>query len=89
MTKQQNLSYARQQIMRDLIRSQANQVDNPTERYQEVLAELAKIGLPETDAIWFYNKMQRDGWSFGGVKILDWEATVASFNKHKFFPSQR
>lgn len=54
-----------------------------------IKAETSLLGLPESDAVWFYRKMQRDCWKFGGVPVSDWKYTVQRFKLHTFFPSQR
>lgn len=82
---------AKVRVMRDLIRQQQAPVaeSEASQLYHEIKAEVAKLGLPESDAAWFYKKMQRDQWKFQGIPIEDWRFTVASFHQHNFFPSMR
>lgn len=83
---------ARAKAMLELIRLQSAPVgdDEAADKLlAEIEAEVAALGLPESDAVWFYRKMQRDGWKFGGVPITNWRWTVENWAKQKFFPSQR
>lgn len=83
---------ARARVMRDLIRLQNAPVGQDVEAdhlFSEIKTEIARLGLSESDAAWFYRKMQRDGWKFGGVPIIDWRWTIQNWARHTFFPSQR
>lgn len=82
---------ARDQAILDLVRLQHAPVppEQATKLYGEIKEAVAKLGLPESDADWFYHKMNRDAWHFMGVKILDWRQTVVSWHQCKFFPSLR
>jgi hypothetical protein len=83
------LRRSRRQVLLDLIRAQQAPIQEPLALYAAVLAEVGKLGLPESDAIWFYQKMQRDGWRISGIPILDWKQTIQSFHQHQHFLSQR
>lgn len=89
--KHWKVSRARDRVMRDLIRQQNAPVpeNEVTQLYLEINAEIARLGLPESDAAWFYKKMQRDGWKLEGIPIDNWRFTVASMHRHKYFLSQR
>jgi hypothetical protein len=78
-------------VLRDLIRLQHAPVPDSEASllYAQIKAEVAALGLPESDATWFYHKLNRDQWKFCGVPITDWRATVANWFSHQFFPSQR
>jgi hypothetical protein len=82
----------RARVMLDLIRLQnapISQDEAADKLLDDIKAEVAKLGLSESDAVWFYRKMQRDGWKFGGVPITNWRWTVQNWAGHKFLPSQR
>lgn len=55
----------------------------------EVREEILRLGLPESDAVWFYERMERERWMFAGVPVLDAGVAIAVFFQSKFFPSQR
>jgi hypothetical protein len=46
-------------------------------------------GIGERDADWFFWKCEGNGWTNGGKPILDWKATIRSWWKGGFFPSQK
>jgi hypothetical protein len=46
-------------------------------------------GIPQSDADWFYWKGKGNGWTNGGKPILDWKATLRSWQKGRYLPSQR
>lgn len=83
---------AKAKAMQDLIELQKapiSQDESADTRLHDILVEAADLGLPESDAVWFYRKMQRDGWKFGGVPLTNWRWTLSNFAAHRFFPSQR
>ncbi len=45
--------------------------------------------LPESDAVYIFNKWDSTGWKNGGEKIRDWQATVRSWKAAGYFPSQK
>ncbi len=53
----------------------------------EVTAFCESIGLPATDAEWFYEKNEGNGWKNGGKAIRDWKATLRSWKIAKYLPS--
>jgi hypothetical protein len=75
--------------MKEWVRAQAAPVKDPDVMYQAVHDSVTALGLPETDAIWFYQQMQRDGWKFCGVPVLDPRDLVQNFYQAKHFLSQR
>ncbi len=46
-------------------------------------------GIGETDAEWFYWKGEGNGWTNGGEPIRDWKATLTSWKRAGYLPSQR
>lgn len=83
---------ARARAMLDLIRLQNAPIrpeDASGALLKDITVAVTGLGLPESDAVWFYRKMQRDGWRFGGVPVSDWRWTVQNWAGHGFFPSQR
>ncbi len=89
--KHWKLVKARDRAIRDLVRLQHAPVKDgeATRLHHDIKAEVAKFGLPDSDADWFYHKMQRDAWRFCGIPITDWRATIENWHGHQFFPSQR
>jgi uncharacterized protein YdaU (DUF1376 family) len=71
-------------------REQNPDIDNGTDNGLERVREFARsVGISEADADWFYWKGRANGWTNGGKPILDWKATLRSWQKGKFLPSQR
>lgn len=46
-------------------------------------------GINEADAEWFYWKGRGNGWTNGGKPILDWKATLRSWKRAGYLPSQK
>lgn len=55
----------------------------------EVKAFIKELGLPETDAVWFFHKCEGNGWTNGGKKIKDWRATIRAWRAAQYMPSQK
>ena len=55
----------------------------------EVQAFVASEGLPVSDADYFWNKCEGNGWKNGGNSIKDWRATVRSWKAASYLPSQK
>lgn len=56
----------------------------------EAVREYAvKVGLPESDGDWFWNKCEANGWTNGGQKIKSWPHTIASWKSAGYMPSQK
>lgn len=48
-----------------------------------------ELGLPNSDAEWFFYKNEGNGWTNGRAPIKDWKATVRSWKAAKYLPSQK
>ena len=48
-----------------------------------------KTGVCESDAIWFWNKCQANGWTNGGRPIKSWPHTIAAWKAAGYLPSQK
>jgi hypothetical protein len=46
-------------------------------------------GIGERDSDWFFFKCEGNGWTNSGKPILDWQATIRSWWRGRFFPSQK
>lgn len=46
-------------------------------------------GISNSDADWFYYKGEGNGWTNGGKPILDWKATLRSWKRAGYLPSQK
>jgi len=46
-------------------------------------------GIGKEDADWFYWKGTGNGWTNGGKPILDWKATLLSWHRAGYLPSQK
>lgn len=55
----------------------------------EVKLCCAKTGLPESDAVWFWNKCEGNGWINGKSPIKSWPHTIASWKAAGYMPSQK
>ena len=44
--------------------------------------------LPESDAVWFFNKCEGNGWNNGGKPIKNWRATINSWQAAGYMASQ-
>ncbi len=63
--------------------------DGRTATLEEVKLCCQKTGVPESDAIWFWNKCQANGWTNGGKPIKSWPHTIASWKAAGYLPSQK
>jgi uncharacterized protein YdaU (DUF1376 family) len=64
--------------------------DNDNGNGLEKVREFARgEGIPKSDADWFYWKGHGNGWTNGGKPILDWKATLRSWQRAKYLPSQK
>lgn len=48
-----------------------------------------QVRLTKTDGAWFYDKMIGCGWKNGGQPVADWQATVRTWTRAGYFPSQK
>ena len=55
----------------------------------EIMDYCRDIGLPDSDADYFFNKWEGNGWSNGGRPIKDWRATIRSWKAGGYCPSQK
>jgi hypothetical protein len=46
-------------------------------------------GIGEEDADWFFDKGEGNGWRNNGEPIRDWKATLRSWNRAGYLPSQK
>jgi hypothetical protein len=46
-------------------------------------------GIRDSDAEWFYFKCEGNGWTNGGEPIRDWKATITSWKRAGYLPSQK
>lgn len=53
----------------------------------EVLSFCRELGLPRTDAEWFWHKCEENGWQNGGKSIRDWRLTLRSWHAAGYVPS--
>jgi len=56
---------------------------------EEVRAYCASLGLPQSDADWFFNKCEGNGWKNGGEPIQVWRSTISAWKLAGYMPSQR
>lgn len=56
---------------------------------EEVAEFFASEGLPDSDAVYFFEKCQGNGWMNSGKPIKDWKATVRSWRAAGYLPSQK
>lgn len=64
-----------------------NKFKKPT--IEEVKLCCARIGIPESDGDWFWNKCEGNGWTNGGKPIRSWQHTLASWKAAGYLPSQK
>lgn len=53
----------------------------------EIIAYCAEIQVPESDAIWFFDKNEGCGWKNNGKAIADWKSTIRSWKANDYLPS--
>lgn len=71
-------------------REHSPDIDIGTDSGLERVREFAREeGISEADADWFYWKGEGNGWTNGGKPILDWKATLRSWKRGGYLPSQR
>ena len=62
---------------------------NEIEGLEEVRGFSRGEGIPLPDADWFFYKCRGNGWTNGGKPIRDWKATLRSWKRAGYLPSQR
>ena len=70
-------------------KEQGKEQGKPRPSLEEVKLCCSKAGLPESDAIWFWNKCEGNGWTNGGKPIKSWPHTIASWKAGGYLPSQK
>jgi uncharacterized protein YdaU (DUF1376 family) len=60
-----------------------------TPSLEEVKLHCEKSGLPESDAVWFWNKCEGSGWKNGGEPIKSWTHTIAAWKLAGYMPSTK
>ncbi len=63
--------------------------DNEDEILRKVQDFSGGLGLPESDARWFFHKCEANGWTNGGQPIRDWKQTIRSWFAAGYMPSQK
>lgn len=56
---------------------------------EQVESYFEELKLPKSDAVWFFNKCEGNGWTNGGKPIKDWKATIRSWQSAGYLPSQK
>ncbi len=69
----------------DMSRTQTGQI--PT--LEAVKLCVSKAGLPESDAEWFWNKCQGNGWTVNGKKIRSWPHVIGAWKAAGYMASQK
>lgn len=60
-----------------------------TPTLEQVKLCCAKAGLPESDAIWFFNKCEGNGWLVNGRPIKSWMHVIAAWKAAGYMASQK
>lgn len=55
----------------------------------EVIEFCSENRLPSSDALWFWNKCEANGWTNGGQPIKSWRHTISSWKAAGYMPSQK
>lgn len=63
--------------------------EDEDEILRKVIDFTEELGLPESDARWFFHKCQANGWTNGGREIKSWQDTIRSWKHGGYLPSQR
>jgi hypothetical protein len=70
-------------------REQVPEYESEDEGVLKVKEFCSTIGIIEADAEWFFWKCHGNGWKNGGEPIKDWKATLRSWQKAGYLPSQK
>ncbi len=71
-------------------REQTPDTDNDSGDGLQRVREFARgEGICDADAQWFYFKGKGNGWTNGGEPIRDWKATLRSWKRAGYLPSQK
>jgi uncharacterized protein YdaU (DUF1376 family) len=60
-----------------------------TPTLEEVKLTCGKTGIPDADAVWFWNKCEANGWTNGGRPIKSYPHTLAAWKAAGYLPSQK
>ena len=93
MRKVAEISIKRQQAGNKSAANREQTPDNENESGTEGLERVREFckadGITMQDAEWFYHKGRGNGWTNGGKPILDWKATLRSWKRAGYLPSQK
>jgi hypothetical protein len=82
--------WSKKRAILDLLAADFAPIKDPDELYNKIHTfVIGELGLPESDALWFYRTMQKRQWNWEGIPITDLERTCRVFKDTKFFPSLR
>jgi hypothetical protein len=70
-------------------KAEAESFSKKTPSLDEVRLSCQKTGLTDSDAEWFWNKSEGNGWTNGGKKMVSWPHVIAAWKAQGFFPSQK
>lgn len=70
-------------------RQRIPEYDNDNEGVLRVREFARGEGIVQSDADWFFWKCQANGWTNGGRPIKDWKATLRSWQRARYLPSQK
>jgi len=56
---------------------------------EEVMVFAEVAGIEKSDAEWFFEKCEGQGWCVQGRPIIDWKATFRGWRAGKYLPSQK
>lgn len=65
------------------------ETEKPRPTIEEVKAHCLKLGLPESDAEWFFHKCEGNGWTNDGKPIRSWTSTISSWKAAGYMASQK
>jgi uncharacterized protein YdaU (DUF1376 family) len=88
------LSLSRQQAgSKGAAKTIANREQNPDNDNEDGILRVREFarerGISEKDADWFYWKGRGNGWTNGGKPMRDWKATLLSWQRAGYLPSQK
>jgi hypothetical protein len=70
-------------------REEKEEKGRETPTLEEVKTCCTENGLTESDAVWFWNKCEANGWTNGGKPIKSWKHTIASWKAAGYMASQK
>lgn len=48
-----------------------------------------EVGLPQSDAVWFWNHLETQDWKINGKPMKSWHTAVTAWKIQKYFPSMK